>query len=73
MCRVINAPGCGNDFIYRLNAADKRYLKGEMKLIDRLGSNDTTHVGMIRSASKGMSIKFSDKCIHILNNKEILN
>ena len=25
-----NAPGHGNNVVYKLNAADKRYLKGEM-------------------------------------------
>ena len=29
--------------------------------------------GMIPSASKDVSIKFSDQCIYILNNKEMLN
>ena len=28
---------------------------------------------MFSSASKGVYVKFSDQCLHILNNKEILN
>ena len=44
-----------------------------MELIGKLASNDTSKIGMITSASKDVSIKFADQCIHILNNKEILN
>ena len=44
-----------------------------MELIGKLGINDTTKIGILPSASKDVSIKFVDQCIHILNNKEILN
>ena len=44
-----------------------------MELIGKLGSNNTTNIGILPSASKYVSIKFSDQCLHILNNKEILN
>ena len=39
----------------------------------KLASNDTTNIGMLPSASKDICIKFSDQCLHILNNKDILN
>ena len=44
-----------------------------MYLIGKLGSNDTTNIGMLPSASKDVSIKFLDPCLHFLKNKEILN
>ena len=44
-----------------------------MELIGKLASNHTPKIGMLPSASKYISIKFSDQCIHILNIKEILN
>ena len=44
-----------------------------MELIGKLGSNDTKKIGMIPSASKYVSIKFSHQCLHILNDKEMLN
>ena len=47
---TINAPGHGNNVVDKLNAADKRYLKGKMELIDKLGSNDITKIGMLTSA-----------------------
>ena len=39
----------------------------------KLSSNNTTDIGMLPSASKYVSINFADQCLHILNNKEILN
>ena len=39
----------------------------------KLSSNDTTNIGMLPSASKDLSIKFPDQCLHIINNKEIFN
>ena len=44
-----------------------------MELIGKLASNNTTNIYMLPSASKDVSIKFSDQYLHILNNKEILN
>ena len=44
-----------------------------MELIGKLSSNDTSTIGMLPSASKYVSIKISDKCIHILNNEDRLN
>ena len=44
-----------------------------MKHIGKLASNDTSNIGIIPSASKYFSIKSSDQCIHILNNKDRLN
>ena len=44
-----------------------------MELIGKLGSNDTTSIGMIPNASKDVSKTFVDQCLHILNNKESLN
>ena len=73
MDRAINAPGHGKNVVEGLNATEKRYLKGEMKLISKLESKYTANIGMLPSASKDVSITFADKCLHILNNKEILN
>ena len=73
MDRAINTPGHGNNVVDGLNATHKRYFKGEMEIMGKLESNDTTYIGMLTSASKYISINFSDKCIYIINDKEILN
>ena len=44
-----------------------------MEIIDKLASNHTSKIGMLPSASKYISIKFSDQWINILNDKEWLN
>ena len=44
-----------------------------MEPIDKLAGKDTSNIGMLPSASKYVSIKFADQCIHILNNKYRLN
>ena len=44
-----------------------------MELIGKLASNDTSIIGILSSASKDVSVKFVDQCIHVLNNKVILN
>ena len=44
-----------------------------MRLIGKLESKDTTDIGILPSASKDVSIKFVYQCLHILNNKDILN
>ena len=44
-----------------------------MELIGKLANNDTSEIGMLPSDSKYVLIKFSDKCIKILNDKQILN
>ena len=67
---AINSPGNGNNIVHGINETDKRFLKGKMELIRKLSSNDTKRIGMLHSASKYVSIKFSDQCLHILNNKE---
>ena len=64
-----SAPRHGNNVVDGLNALDKRYFEGEMKLMGKLASNYTTNIGMLTSASKYVSINFSDKCLYILNNK----
>ena len=43
------------------------------ELIGKLVSKYTIKIGMLPSASKDVSIEFSDKCLRILNNKERLN
>ena len=68
-----NAPVLGNNVVDGLNATDKHYFKGEMEPVGKLGSNDTTNIGILFFASRDASIKFSDQCLHNLNNKEILN
>ena len=44
-----------------------------MELIDKLGSNHTTNIGILPSASKHVSNKSAYQCLHIIDNKEILN
>ena len=61
---AINAPGHGNNFFDGINATGKRYLKGKMELIGKLASNDTSKIGILPSASKYVSINFSDQCTH---------
>ena len=51
----------------------QHYLKGEMELMSKLASNDTTHIGMLPSASKYVSINFADQYLHILNNNKRFN
>ena len=41
MDREINEPGHGNNVVDGLNAMDKHYLKGKIKLVGKLPSNDT--------------------------------
>ena len=72
MDRAINAPGHGW-ICFGTKCKDKYYLKGQMELVDKLASDDTTTIGMLHSASKDVSIRFLDQCLNILNNKEILN
>ena len=69
----INAPGHGNNVVDVLNATYKRYLKGKMEIIGKLGSNYTTYIGILNSASKDVSVKFADQFLHIVNNNERLN
>ena len=71
--RAINAPGHGKNFFYGLYAMDKRYLEGKMEPIGKLKINDTSNIVIIPSALKDASIKISDQCIHIINNKDRLN
>ena len=70
---AINAPGHGKNVVNRLNATDKRYFKGKMELVVKLASNNSTNFEVILSASKDVSFKSVDQCLHILNNKEIFN
>ena len=44
-----------------------------MELMGKLAGKDTKNIGMLPSASKYVSIKFAYQCLHIINNKEILN
>ena len=69
----IDAPGNGKSVVDGLNATDKHYLGEQMELIVKLASNYTSKIGMIPSDSKDFSAKFSDQCLHILNNKYRLN
>ena len=69
MDHTINAPGHGNNVIDGINTEDKRYLKGGMEIIGKLGSNYTTKIVMLHISPKDVSIEFVDQCLHILNNK----
>ena len=50
MDRKINVPGHGNNIVDGLDTTEKLYLKKQMKLIGRLGSNNTSNIGMLPSA-----------------------
>ena len=56
-----------------INTKDKSYWKGKMEFIAKLASNKRLNIGMLPSASKHVSIRISDQCINIPNNKVILN
>ena len=47
---AINAPGNGKNIVDGLNVREFFYLMGKIELIDKLGSNDTTKIGMLTSA-----------------------
>ena len=70
---IINAIGHVRIVVDGLNATEKCYFTGEMELIRKLVSNNTTHIEILPSVSKDASVKFVDQFIHILNNKERLN
>ena len=44
-----------------------------MELIGKLESDNTTKIGMLPCDSEYVPIQFSDKCLHMINNKEGLN
>ena len=44
-----------------------------MELLGKFVSNNISKIRMLPRASKYVSIKFSEKCLHILNNKYRLN
>ena len=69
----VNSPDHGNNAVDGINATDKRYFKRKMELIGKWWSYYTTNIGILLSASKHVSIKFADQCLHIIKNKEILN
>ena len=66
---VHNALGHGNNVVDGLNSTDKHYLKGEMEIIGKLGSNNSTNIGMLPSASKHVSVNFPDMCVQLINDK----
>ena len=66
---AIYAPGHVNNVVYGINTAERCYLKGGLELVGKLESSDTTNIRILPSASKDVSIKFVDQCLHILNNK----
>ena len=72
MDRKINSPGHMKYVVDGINAMDKCYLEEEIELINKLGSKNTTNIGILTSDSKDVSIKFADQCLLNLNNKEIL-
>ena len=61
MDRIINAPVHVKNFVDVLNSRDKSYLKGEKKLMGKLGINDAKNIGMLPSTSKYVSINFADQ------------
>ena len=69
MDNEINEPGHVNNSVDGINATVERYLNEQMELVGKLASNNTTKIRILPGASKYISNKISDKCIHILNNK----
>ena len=57
------------DIVDGLNATDKIVLREQMEIIGKFASNDISNIGVLPSASKDVSIKFLDLCIHIPNDK----
>ena len=66
---AINAPGHVKNGVDGINVTNKYYLKEEMEYILKLASNYTLKIGILPNVSKDFSIKFSDQCRHIPNNK----
>ena len=50
MYHAVNARGHEKNVVDGLNATEKRYLKEQMELIGKLGSEDTKNIGMLPSA-----------------------
>ena len=73
MEHVINAPGYVNNVVDVINATEKSYLMEQMGIISKIASNDASNIGVLPSASKDVSIKFPEQCLHIINNKYSLN
>ena len=71
--RAINEPCHEKNVVDGINATEKRYLKGEMELVGKLASKDTSKIGMLPSDPKDVSIKFADQCVNFLNDKDKLN
>ena len=65
MDRAINAPVHGNNAVDGFNATYKCSLKGQMEIIGKLASNETSKIGLIQISSKDISIKIVDQFIHI--------
>ena len=56
-----------------INANGTHHLKEQLDLIGELASNDTSKIGMLNSALKYVSIKFSEQCLQVINNKDRLH
>ena len=65
---AINAPVHGRNVVDGVNYTDKKHFKEQMELCNKLLSKDTSKIGMLPSASKDVSVKFSEQCLHIINN-----
>ena len=61
----IKEPGHGNNVFDGLNETENCYSKKQMEYICKLASSDTSKIGMPPSASKYVSVKISDQCVHI--------
>ena len=68
-----SASGHGKNVVHGINAMENIIWRGKRNLLVKLPSNDTSKIGMIPSAPKDTPIKFTDQCINIIINKEILN
>ena len=58
---AINVPGCVSNVVDGLNAAEKRYLKGEMETLGKLSSNNASKIRMLHSASIYVFIEFVEQ------------
>ena len=52
MDTVFNAPDSENNVVDGINATDKHHLKELMKIIGKLASNNTSHIGILSRALK---------------------
>ena len=56
-----------------MNKTENIYLNEKIELLGKLTNNDTSKIVIISSASKDVSINFSEQCLNIITNNDSLN